>query len=273
MPRKTQKKAQPEVLQKRQVLGTPDSYKSLLYGVATVVILFIIGFGMVKLFVNRPKPEIDNQAVSIQNLSEPTPTVQAEGSPAPTKYPVVSPTPTDSQPTPTPTAAPTKVAKAPTATPTIVPTKAATPTPQPKTATKTKGVHIVKTGESLWDVAVAEYKDGYKWTQIAEANNLANPGVIFKDDKLVIPAEVVTPTPAVAMVNPEPSNNSQMMGSQASPTAKIKGNSYVVQHGDDLWHIAERAYGDGSKWAQIAEANNLSDPNLIFSDNFLKLPR
>lgn len=267
MPRKARKKVQATVTQKRQALSAPDSYKSLLYGVATVIILFIIGFGMVKLFINRPKPEIDNQAVSIQSVSEPTPTIQAEGSPAPTKYPIVSPTPTTQVPTSTPTNTPAPK------TPTVAPTKTITPTPQPKVVAKTKGVHIVKTGESLWDVAVAEYRDGYKWTQIAKANNLANPGIIFKDDKLVIPAEVVTPTPAVAVVAPKPADGNQMMGSQAPPMSKISGGTYVVKPGDDLWHIAERAYGDGYKWTEIARANNLTDPNLIFSDNVLKLPR
>lgn len=54
---------------------------------------------------------------------------------------------------------------------------------------------------------------------------------------------------------------------------KITGNSYTIKSGDDLWNIAVRAYGDGYKWVEIAQANKLEDPNLIHSDNKLVLPR
>ncbi|MFI5265695.1 MAG: LysM peptidoglycan-binding domain-containing protein [Candidatus Levyibacteriota bacterium] len=56
-------------------------------------------------------------------------------------------------------------------------------------------------------------------------------------------------------------------------TQKITGKTYTVKAGDDLWNIAVRAYGDGYKWVDIARVNNLSNPNLIFSDNVLVIPR
>jgi nucleoid-associated protein YgaU len=51
---------------------------------------------------------------------------------------------------------------------------------QPKTYT-------VKAGDDLWDVAVAVYKDGYRWSEIAKANNLTNPNVIHSGNVLNIP--------------------------------------------------------------------------------------
>ena len=35
----------------------------------------------------------------------------------------------------------------------------------------------------------------------------------------------------------------------------IKGGSYTVVRGDTLWEIAEAAYGDGSMWTKIRDAN------------------
>jgi len=35
------------------------------------------------------------------------------------------------------------------------------------------------------------------------------------------------------------------------------GARYIVQEGDTLWEIAERAFGDGYQWTAIADANNI----------------
>lgn len=45
---------------------------------------------------------------------------------------------------------------------------------------------VVK-GDSLWTVALRAYGDGYKWTEIAKANKLANPGVIHPGNTLNLP--------------------------------------------------------------------------------------
>ncbi len=38
----------------------------------------------------------------------------------------------------------------------------------------------------------------------------------------------------------------------------INAGSYSVERGDTLWEIAEAAYGDGSQWHKIADANSIS---------------
>ncbi|GAA1390739.1 LysM peptidoglycan-binding domain-containing protein [Luteococcus peritonei] len=38
---------------------------------------------------------------------------------------------------------------------------------------------------------------------------------------------------------------------------------HVVEAGDDLWSLAEKYYGDGTRWRAIAEQNQLDDPNLL----------
>jgi nucleoid-associated protein YgaU len=45
---------------------------------------------------------------------------------------------------------------------------------------------VVK-GDSLWDIAVRAYGDGYKWIQLAKENNLRNPNHIVPDQELRIP--------------------------------------------------------------------------------------
>jgi len=46
---------------------------------------------------------------------------------------------------------------------------------QPSKQLITDSVYKVKKGDYLWKIAVFAYDDGYKWPEIAKANNLTNP--------------------------------------------------------------------------------------------------
>lgn len=47
----------------------------------------------------------------------------------------------------------------------------------------------------------------------------------------------------------------------------------VVEAGDNLWKIAEKQYGSGYNWVDIAKENNLSNPGVITVGQELKLPK
>ena len=62
---------------------------------------------------------------------------------------------------------------------------------------------------------------------------------------------------------------------QGGPTgAAAPMTSYVVVKGDSLSRIAQRAYGDGTKWRKIYEANKdvIKDPDLIYPGQSLRIP-
>lgn len=143
----------------------------------------------------------------------------------------------------------------------------ATPTPKVEKEQPQKPVggatYTVVSGDNLWMIADKVYKDGYKWTEIAKANNLSHPGDIHAGNKLVIP-QVKQDVPTVQTADEHLSRSVQ---------TKIVGNTYKVVPGDSLWGIALRAYGDGYQWVKIADANNLSDPDFIHVGNVLKIPR
>lgn len=48
---------------------------------------------------------------------------------------------------------------------------------------------------------------------------------------------------------------------------------YTVAAGDTLWDIAERVYGDGTQYTRIAQANGLSNPDLITPGESLIIPQ
>jgi nucleoid-associated protein YgaU len=66
------------------------------------------------------------------------------------------------------------------------------------------------------------------------------------------------------------------LGASETPTtpAAPAGRIYVVVKGDTLSQIAEREYGDASRWREIYQANRatIKNPNLIYPGQKLRLP-
>lgn len=63
-------------------------------------------------------------------------------------------------------------------------------------------------------------------------------------------------------------------GAAAGGTAGGTARQYTVKAGDSLSKIAQREYGDGSKWRAIFEANKgtIKDPDLIHPGQELTIP-
>lgn len=118
----------------------------------------------------------------------------------------------------------------------------------------------VSSGDNLWKIAENAYGSGYNWVDIAEANNLTNPNMLNEGQELSIPD-----------VEPKMATVVSILDETSLDT--ISGATYEVQEGDNLWDISVRAYGDGFKWVEIANANNLENPDLIHQGNILVLPR
>lgn len=125
--------------------------------------------------------------------------------------------------------------------------------------------YVVKKGDYLWKIAKEVYGSGYNWIDIAKANKLKNPGVLYKGQTLILP-------------NVPPRQISKKIDKQQQKTIKqvikpISGDKYKVVKGDNLWSIAVRAYQDGYKWPEIAKVNKLKNPNVIEVGQVLKIPR
>lgn len=116
-------------------------------------------------------------------------------------------------------------------------------------------VYVVKTGDTLSSIA-AKYNT--TWQKLAEYNNISNPNVIYTGQKIKIPGakkkETSTPeTPAPATPTP----------------TKPKEITYIVKAGDTLSSIAAKY---GVNYKEIAKLNNLTNANLIYGGQKLKIP-
>jgi nucleoid-associated protein YgaU len=78
----------------------------------------------------------------------------------------------------------------------------------------------------------------------------------------VVPAAVEEPT-VEAPAEPAP---------PPPPPPPPAPRTYTVVSGDTLWAIAEKFYGDGSKYPQIAEASGVPNPDLIHPGQVLTIP-
>lgn len=179
---------------------------------------------------------------------------EGEGEPTPTS-PLPTPTrvsPTETLPTPTPSP--------PMPTPTPLPEVVSEETaPAPATANcgEILGYHIVRRGETLYMIgrAYATRPDA-----IAACNQLVNPRVIHNSNRLAIPNAPWIPTPAGIRAN------RQFGPPQPPPACRYM---HTVHYGETLTLLSAR-YGT-TVW-HIAQANHLSNPNLIIAGQQLCIP-
>ena len=112
-------------------------------------------------------------------------------------------------------------------------------------------VHTVAAGETLYQIGL-QY--GMSWVTIRDYNNLHNANRIYAGQTINIP-------PADGGTD-----DSTTEGSEDAGTAE---QNYVIQRGDTLFKIGQAF---GVNWVQIAEANGLVNPNLLYPGQTLKIP-
>ncbi|UCG26577.1 MAG: LysM peptidoglycan-binding domain-containing protein [Chloroflexota bacterium] len=107
--------------------------------------------------------------------------------------------------------------------------------------------YVVQPGDTLAKIA---YRYGTTVSALVEANNIADPNVIYVGQVLTIPGCAGTPPPP-------------------TPTPPPATTTYVVQPGDTLGEIAQMF---GTTVSELAALNNISNPNLIYAGQVLQVP-
>jgi len=136
------------------------------------------------------------------------------------------------------------------------------PAPQPSPTPGACGTteYIVAPGDFL--AAIAR-RFNTTTAAIVQANNIANPNLIFPGQRLIIPT---CPTGPVQPTAVPPTG---VPPTTVPPTAPPTQTTYIVQPGDTLNSIARRF---NTTTAAIAQANGIVNPNLIFVGQRLIIP-
>jgi LysM repeat protein len=127
--------------------------------------------------------------------------------------------------------------------------------PPPATGTTT---YVVQPGDTLRRIA---QRFNTTVATLAQLNGIANVNLIFSGQRLTVPAagQVVTPVPPTGV----PAT------SAPAATAVPAPRTYQVQPGDNLFRIALRF---GVSVRALSRANNITNPNFIFSGQVLTIP-
>jgi len=51
----------------------------------------------------------------------------------------------------------------------------------------TEITYLIQNGDTLWDISIRAYGDGYRWPELAKVNNIPNPDLIYTGDTIQIP--------------------------------------------------------------------------------------
>lgn len=140
-----------------------------------------------------------------------------------------------------------------TAVTTVAPSQAPIQAPTPA-QTPAAHVHVVKSGEYLWQIAERYYGDGAQFPRIAQANQIDPFSDLAVGQKLIIPG--ITPAAPATQQN------------RAVPA------TVTVGPGDSLWSFAQTHLGDGHRWPEIHRLNKdlIADPDLLDDGWVLKMP-
>ena len=111
------------------------------------------------------------------------------------------------------------------------------------------GYYTVQSGDTLSGIA-SQFATTVQ--ALAQLNDIANPNRIYVGQRLLVKT-ASTPAPS----QPTVSNNTNSTAT-----------SYTVQSGDTLSGIATKF---GTNWQNLAQLNNISNPNLIYTGQVLKL--
>ncbi len=122
--------------------------------------------------------------------------------------------------------------------------------------------YTVVAGDTLFSIA---RRFGVSVTELAAANNIVNPNLIYVGQTLSVDGSAPVETPAEETPTPAPTEDA----TPESDADAGDSGTYTIVRGDTLFSIA---IANGTTVVALSEANNITNPNLIFVGQTLTIP-
>ncbi|MBO9309741.1 MAG: LysM peptidoglycan-binding domain-containing protein [Chloroflexi bacterium] len=128
--------------------------------------------------------------------------------------------------------------------------------------------YVVQPGDTLFSIAA---RFGVSLSELATINGFYDIHRLFVGQVLVLPASTIVPRPVVPVRPVVPPILAQpVFPPDTTATTGTTFTAYTVRRGDTLAKIAARF---GATVAAIMSANRISNPNVIFVGQRLRVPR
>jgi LysM repeat protein len=144
--------------------------------------------------------------------------------------------------------------------------------------------YVVAKGDSLASIAKRFYgpEEGNRRVNIDKIY-LANKGILKSKDNILVGQKLVIPSLSKDIAG---SGNKSVLNSNVftkvesigrkglfgSQTSASRGRSYTVKKGENLWAIAEKELGNGSRYKEITRLNKIKDADTVEAGTKLTLP-
>ncbi|MFG1797825.1 LysM peptidoglycan-binding domain-containing protein [Nocardia altamirensis] len=134
-----------------------------------------------------------------------------------------------------------------------------------RAALQADGNFVLYKGEGAAWSTETNGKDADRLTVQADRNVV----LYGKDGSALWASNTKTDNPLAA---PEPVAEAPAAPAEEVPPPPPAAQTYTVEPGDTLWAIAERFYGDGNRYQEIANASGIDNPDAINPGQVLTIP-
>ncbi len=132
-------------------------------------------------------------------------------------------------------------------------------------STKTNGKGVVRASvQEDGNVVLANGSDEGVWS--TKTNGNSNVRLVVQNDRNVV---AYTGDKAIWQSQTETDSPIPEPAVEAAPAAQ---RTHTVVEGDTLWAIAEKYLGDGNRYQEIANLNNIPNPDLINVGQVVTIP-
>lgn len=127
--------------------------------------------------------------------------------------------------------------------------------------------HTIQPGETLASIAKLY---GLTPQQLAQANNIANPNLIYRGKQLLVWTNTATDIPATTEASAPSSVENAAPPAETAPEITAPTlTTYIIQPGEHLAQIARRF---NVSWSAIAQANGILNADQIYAGQTIIIP-